>query len=71
MVGYGLVGLMTPEELREQRLANKLSQAALARLMGVSPNTVARWERGERAINQGYVHLAFKVLKLKRERDGG
>lgn len=56
---------MTPEELRQQRHAHGLSQAALAKLMQVSPNTVARWERGESAINQGLVHLAFKVLKLK------
>ena len=56
---------MTPEELRQTRKAYGLSQAALAKLMGVSSNTVARWERGEVSINQGLARLAFKVLKLK------
>jgi transcriptional regulator with XRE-family HTH domain len=59
---------MTSEELRAKRLECGLSQAALAKLMQVSENTVARWERGEVAINQGLAHLAFKVIKLKKDR---
>lgn len=58
---------MTPAQLREKRAEYGLSQAALAQLLKVSPNTVARWERGEVAINQGLVHLGFKVLRLKRD----
>jgi transcriptional regulator with XRE-family HTH domain len=33
--------------IRERRGAAKLTQAALASLVGVSEKTVARWERGE------------------------
>jgi predicted ATPase/DNA-binding CsgD family transcriptional regulator len=33
-------------ELRNRRMALGLTQAALAEMLGVSPNTVARWERG-------------------------
>lgn len=58
-------GIVTPEELRTARQSFGLSQEALAKLMGISPNTVARWERGERPIHQGQVRLAFKVLRLK------
>ena len=38
---------MTPEALRQLRRRLRLSQAKLAALVGVAPNTVARWERGE------------------------
>src|SRR5260370_21560211 len=34
-------------ELRARRQALRLSQAGLARALGVAANTVARWERGE------------------------
>jgi DNA-binding transcriptional regulator YiaG len=57
---------MTPEELRERRRKYNLSQSSLAKLMGVTANTVARWERGEVAINQGCVALAFEVLSLRK-----
>lgn len=39
---------VTPgERLRAKRLKAALSQPALGRLLGVTPNTVARWERDE------------------------
>ena len=38
---------MTPRRLRELRKRLDLTQAALAERLGVAPNTVARWERGE------------------------
>ncbi len=41
---------MTPNELRKRREALLLTQAELAARLEVAPNTVARWERGERAI---------------------
>ena len=36
--------------MRAMREAAGLSQSELAGLLGVAPNTVARWERGERPI---------------------
>lgn len=41
---------MTGAELRAARARLGLTQAALAKKLHVAPNTVARWERGERAI---------------------
>ena len=39
--------LMSPRSLKQLRLRLKLTQAAAAALVRVSPNTWARWERGE------------------------
>ena len=41
---------MKPAELRQVRKALGLTQESLARRIGVAPNTVARWERGELAM---------------------
>jgi len=41
---------MTGDELRAYRLSRQLPQSKLAGELGVTANTVARWERGERAI---------------------
>ena len=38
---------MGPSELRQRRDALQLTQAELARAVGVARNAVARWERGE------------------------
>src|SRR5262245_38547731 len=38
---------LPPHELRERRRALRLTQAELGERLGVSTNTVARWERGE------------------------
>lgn len=40
----------TAKAFRDFREMRGWSQAELAFLMGVSPNTIARWERGERRI---------------------
>lgn len=37
---------MTPEELRSRRKALHLSQAELAQALGVTQNTISRWEVG-------------------------
>lgn len=37
---------MEGEALREKRIALGLTQAELAEILDVKPNTVARWERG-------------------------
>ncbi|HYG76349.1 MAG TPA: helix-turn-helix domain-containing protein [Planctomycetota bacterium] len=41
---------MTGKELRSIRDRLQLTQEKLARNLGVTPNTVARWERGEMTI---------------------
>ncbi|HXG90326.1 MAG TPA: helix-turn-helix domain-containing protein [Vicinamibacterales bacterium] len=38
---------MTPRQLREFRNRLGMSQQAFAKGIGVAPNTIARWERGE------------------------
>ena len=38
---------MTPRQLREFRQRLRLTQAQFAEAIGVTGNTVARWERGE------------------------
>ena len=54
---------MTPEELRERRKALGLSQASLGRTLGISPNTLARWERGELKLsNPSLLRLALSGL---------
>lgn len=42
--------LMSPDDLKKWREAHGLGQAELARLLGVAPNTVWRWEVGMRVI---------------------
>lgn len=37
---------LNPKQLKRRRTALNLTQAALALKLGVTPNTVARWERG-------------------------
>jgi predicted ATPase/DNA-binding XRE family transcriptional regulator len=49
-----------PAELRERRQALHLSQADLGRVLGVTRNSVARWERGELPIR----HPELVVLAL-------
>lgn len=41
---------MSPAYFREVRDLEGLTQKELAEWMGVAPNTLARWERGERSI---------------------
>jgi predicted ATPase/DNA-binding CsgD family transcriptional regulator/DNA-binding XRE family transcriptional regulator len=61
--GAGAGPVLAPE-LRVRRRALGLSQAALARALGVASNTVARWERGERSIRSPeLVGLALQRLE--------
>jgi len=34
-------------EIKQKRISLGLTQGQLAKILGVSPNTLARWERGE------------------------
>lgn len=43
-------GVTSVTDLRAQRVVLDLTQAKLARLLGVSRWSVARWESGERAV---------------------
>lgn len=38
---------MTPKQIRAARVKLNLTQVQFAKKIGVAPNTVARWERGE------------------------
>lgn len=50
--------------LRKERERIGLSQVELARKLSVSPNTVARWERGELKIEHaGMLQLALRSLR--------
>lgn len=52
---------MTPDELTQARESLHLNQAELARVLGIHPNIVNRWERG-RAKIPPYLKLAFEGL---------
>ena len=52
---------MTPIEFRQVRKTLRFTQEELAHKLGVEPNTVARWERGERPISQT-TELAMNYL---------
>lgn len=54
--------------IREVRGALKVSQAKLAKLVGVSRYTVSRWERKDGQFPRSH-HLArIRILKEKREK---
>jgi transcriptional regulator with XRE-family HTH domain len=58
----------TPAELKQARKTLGLTQAALAERLGVSANTVARWERGN--LEPGYPEmLRLAIASLLREAD--
>jgi transcriptional regulator with XRE-family HTH domain len=71
---------MIPRQLQKWRQVNGISQAKLAKLLGVDVMTVSRWERGVVNI-PSFLHLALDVLeckakevkeeKGKRKRKGG
>lgn len=61
---------MTPNEIKTRRLALNMTQAELAAAFELDVNTVARWERGERApIMPGVLRLAFQSLEQQRAVD--
>lgn len=53
---------MTGEELKEKRKNLDFTQEEFAKKLMVATNTVARWERGERAIPP-YLHMALTTLE--------
>jgi len=59
---------MTPDELRDWRDTQLLSQQGLADQLGVDHMTISRWERGERAI-PSFLHLALQALSARTRVD--
>jgi transcriptional regulator with XRE-family HTH domain len=53
---------MESDELREKRIALGLTQAQLAEILAVKPNTVARWERGLLSVPRT-VELAMETIE--------
>ena len=51
-----------------RRALGALTQAEAARLLGVTPNTWARWERGTLAIHPAY-QLLLDLIEHKADRD--
>jgi len=59
---------MTGREFRAIRRKLAMTQAALAEEIGVTSNTVARWERGEMAIYEPAARLLKKIAEERRLR---
>jgi len=57
------VRVLSPPELRRFRARHKLSQQELGQLLGLTRNTVARWEAGIRPIPQ-HMNLILEGLAL-------
>lgn len=53
---------MDGDELKERRTALGLTQAQLAEILDVKPNTVARWERGLLTVPRT-VELAMQTVE--------
>jgi DNA-binding transcriptional regulator YiaG len=63
---------MTPTALRALRRRLRVTQARLAAEIGVAPNTVARWERGELGMRPATAKLirilASTMTSTKKEK---
>ena len=58
---------MTGRDVRAVRKKLGVSQSQLAKLVGVAPNSVARWERGDRTPIGLYRKLVEKLLADDRQ----
>ncbi len=58
---------MTGQELQKWRIDNKMTQQALADVLGVHRVTVAKWEAGMEPIPK-YMALALAGLKKQRKK---
>ena len=61
---------MTGVEIRALREKLGWTQVALADALGLTSNTVARWERGEMAISEPTARLLQKIAAEQRSRTG-
>lgn len=57
-----IVAKMIGKELKEKRIELDFTQEQLANELGVTANTVARWERDEMKIPP-FLHLALETIK--------
>ena len=58
---------MICDELKASRTRLKMTQAALAEALDVTPTTIARWERGEiQPESPAMLRLALAQLELQR-----
>ncbi len=62
----GIVQNVEKEELKRRRTALGITQAELATVLGVKPNTVARWESGVLAV-PAYLPLALETVERKKK----
>jgi len=62
------ISTMTHAELYAQRCAANVSQARLAREMGVNVATISRWERGVRPISKPMATAIQAALAPRRPR---
>ena len=60
-----IVAAMTGEEVAALRRRLGLTQVELAELVGVAPNSVARWERREMAVRESAARL-MRLLAQRR-----
>ena len=60
--------VMNGKELRTIRRGVKLTQAEFAELVGVSANTVARWERDEMTMRERKARLIQSVDAAEKKR---
>jgi putative zinc finger/helix-turn-helix YgiT family protein len=62
-------GLLSPEQIRSQRLALGLTQQTLADLLGVAVFTLSRWETGaqiqQRSLDR-FLRAFFKLPELRQ-----
>jgi len=59
-----IVAKMIGKELKEKRIELDFTQEQLANELGVTANTVARWERDEMKIPP-FLHLALETIERK------
>jgi DNA-binding transcriptional regulator YiaG len=59
---------MKPNAVRDLRRDLGLSQSEFARLVGVAPNSVARWERGELGMRPTTARLIELLVTKKLRR---
>jgi transcriptional regulator with XRE-family HTH domain len=67
----GIVPAVDGSELQRLRKSAGLTQAELAATLGVAPNSVARWERNERAIAEPtarLIRITLEPTESKRRR---